>query len=330
MSGSPVVFLPSSKKRNKAEDTNEISPKKPKCGSPAPPRLPYVPPEIWVRILRFVRDPPDLAKCVRVNRPWRSFFEEAQIRAERELWWGRAIEGYPKGLWGRAIYEGYTGKRAPDKRPWRLVATTFPFPWPHPRSIDAFVEECSALTPPPKMLLMCRNRLPRVPAKLGNLKDLAILSLSGNLLSTVPPELGGLPKLQVLLLNDNRLTSVPPELENLRMLCNLNLHSNLLETVPRELGKLRMLRHLILSCNLLESVPRELGELQELRTLILSCNRLTSLPPELGKLRRLIVLRADRNRLTSVPRELIGLVNLTHLILHHNQHELVGRGKFPE
>ena len=98
-------------------------------------------------------------------------------------------------------------------------------------------------------LILTNNRLEGgIPATMGNLTNLEILSLDDNQLSgTIPTELGNLTNLEFLYLNDNQLSgTIPTELENLTNLQHLFLSENaLLEgTLPLVLTELSKLKTL--------------------------------------------------------------------------------------
>jgi hypothetical protein len=105
-----------------------------------------------------------------------------------------------------------------------------------------------------------------VPAALGGLTALEVLSLKDNQLTGVSKQLGKLTTLEVLDLSENQLTSVPEKLGELTALEVLRLHNNQLTSVPAEFGKLAALKTLSLSWNQLTSVPAELGKLTALKT----------------------------------------------------------------
>ena len=170
------------------------------------------------------------------------------------------------------------------------------------------------------------NRLSgSVPAELGNLSNLEILSLHQNQLSgLIPAELGILSNLQELYLGFNKLNgSIPVELGNLSNLEILSLHQNQLSgSIPAELGALSHLHLLSLAGNQLAGViPTELGNLSNLENLDLGSNQLSgSIPAELGALLHLHLLSLAGNQLTGViPTELGNLSNLQTLDLGGNR-----------
>ena len=174
-----------------------------------------------------------------------------------------------------------------------------------------------------------RNQLTgAIPAELGNLTNLELLSLYDNQLTgEIPAELGNLTNLEVLALYDNQLTGeIPAELGSLTNVELLGLGGNRLTgEIPAELGSLTNLTHLYLYRNQLTGeIPAELGSLTSLRRLDLYSNRLTgSIPAELGSLTNLTHLYLYRNQLTGeIPAELGELTNLERLYLRSNQ--LVG------
>ena len=171
-----------------------------------------------------------------------------------------------------------------------------------------------------------------IPAALGDLEDLRILTLESNTLTgTIPSELGNLESLTALWLRDNQLTGeIPTSLGQLTNLEFLRLGENQLSgSIPKELGQLTNLVELMLSDNQLSGpIPRQLGNLASLWQLHLHQNRLTgSIPRELGALAALGELHLAENRLTgSIPTGLADpgdLPNLERLYLWSNR--LTGR-----
>ena len=187
-----------------------------------------------------------------------------------------------------------------------------------------------------------------IPAELGSLTELTVLSLPNNRLTgMIPPQLGNLPRLRELSLGINRLTgTIPPELGDLRFLRTLSLFVNeFTGTIPPELGRLVNLRNLYLAdSGLTGPIPAELGDLANLVNLWLGGNELTGpipaalgrlsklqlllsnnqltgpIPSDLGLLENLETLRLSGNRLTgTIPGSMRNLTNLTGLFLARNQ-----------
>ena len=164
-----------------------------------------------------------------------------------------------------------------------------------------------------------------IPAELGNLSNLQLLSLWGNQLTgPIPAELGNLSNLQLLSLWGNQLTgTIPPELARLTNLNQLDLsHNQLTGPVPAWLGGLANLEQLSLAHNQLSgAIPTELGSLSDLSELSLSQNQLTGpIPAELGSLANLQELSLWGNQLTGpIPASLGSLTNLQVLSLWGNQ-----------
>lgn len=164
-----------------------------------------------------------------------------------------------------------------------------------------------------------------IPAELGDLSKLVILSLPFNQLTgAIPPELGRLSDLLFLNLFGNRLTgAIPPELGELSRLTTLQLTSNQLTgSIPPELGSLAELRHFDAIANQLTgAIPPELGNLAELQAIQLGANQLTGMiPMELGNLSNLQVLELQSNALSGpIPRGLGGLSDMLRIVLWGNQ-----------
>jgi Leucine-rich repeat (LRR) protein len=164
-----------------------------------------------------------------------------------------------------------------------------------------------------------------LPAALGNMIQLQILSLKENQLSgNIPNEIGALTGLSTLDLNNNQLNgTIPPELGNLAVLTVLDLSGNRLNgSIPIELGKLTYLTTLDLSGNQLSgAIPSELGNLKYLEWLDFSYNQLCgSIPIQFGSLKCVEWLSLACNQLSgSIPTELAKLKNLSDCYFTANQ-----------
>lgn len=125
-----------------------------------------------------------------------------------------------------------------------------------------------------------------IPAELGMLDGLEVLSLSGNgLKGAVPDELSSLHNLTELSLDGNQLTgAIPLELGELSNLETLALSENRLSgAIPVELVSLPGLKSLLLADNRLTGeIPVELSDLTDLEELKLAGNSLSGcIPPAL-------------------------------------------------
>ncbi|GMI93574.1 hypothetical protein HRI_003026700 [Hibiscus trionum] len=163
------------------------------------------------------------------------------------------------------------------------------------------------------------------PTLFGALSSLEHLSLQSNpcLSGHVPAALGNLTKLRVLTLSQNNLTGeIPQELGGLVNLEQLDLsYNNLSGEIPNQLGKLKSLAILDLSSNGLGGVvPFGLGQLHLLQKLDLCSNRLHGkIPPDIGKLNRLVLLDLSHNFITGpIPETLSGLEQIQYLMFDSN------------
>ncbi|KAG2536402.1 receptor like protein 29-like [Panicum virgatum] len=139
-----------------------------------------------------------------------------------------------------------------------------------------------------------------MPATLGRLRSLRVLSLSQNAFGGgIPRELAGLAALQQLDLSYNNITG----------------------EIPEEIGGMASLTILDLSWNgIAGGVPAAMGRLRRLQKADLSYNRLAGrVPPEVGSLRELMFLDLSHNALAGpLPGSLSGLSKLQYLLLQDN------------
>lgn len=166
-----------------------------------------------------------------------------------------------------------------------------------------------------------------VPREIGKLKYLETLDLEANSFSgVIPPELGQLSKLRVLNLEGNNLQgSIPADLSKSGNLCYVSLAKNTLRgKIPPSLGSLLRLQWMSLSSNLLDGeIPSQLGSggCLNLDHLDLANNYLTgAIPPELGNCTQLQSLLLNSNSLVgSIPADLgrLSKLEVLHLALNN-------------
>ncbi|XP_012574590.1 LRR receptor-like serine/threonine-protein kinase EFR isoform X2 [Cicer arietinum] len=165
----------------------------------------------------------------------------------------------------------------------------------------------------------------KVPAELGNLVGLTLLSMEYNLFEgIIPTTFGKLKNMQWLALGRNKLSGgIPLFMGNLSQLFHLNLHLNMLEgTIPPSIGNCQNLQYLDLSQNKFSgTIPIEIFYLFSLSNLLkLSHNTLSgSLPREVGKLKNIDWIDVSENHLSGDIPETIGeCISLEYLTLQGN------------
>jgi len=168
------------------------------------------------------------------------------------------------------------------------------------------------------------NRILKLPASLGQLRDCSEVNLAANVFMQLPTEaMTHWRAVKVLNLYDSRLVKMC-SLKDLDNLEELRLFNNNLEEVPEvgmrltklklvELNKNRIttlpllffkglpaLERIILNNNLVETIPVGIN-CPKLESFLISSNNLTELPPDLPLWPSLRVLFVNNNQLTRLP-----------------------------
>ena len=119
-----------------------------------------------------------------------------------------------------------------------------------------------------KYLNLRGQKIAKLPANMGLLKNLMSIDMGGCGLTSFPKEILACPQLATLNLNDNQIKVLPPEIDQLSKLTRLSLHNTGITGLPATIGKCQLLATLDLSQNPLVSLPvKELNTLPRLRSL---------------------------------------------------------------
>ncbi|GKV49488.1 hypothetical protein SLEP1_g56239 [Rubroshorea leprosula] len=169
-----------------------------------------------------------------------------------------------------------------------------------------------------------RLYLGSIPASIGNLSELTVLSLfSNNFNRQIPTSLANLTQLTSLYLSNNQFSGpIPTSLANLTQLTSLDLSNNQFSgPIPAFIGNLRQLTSLNLySNNLGRQIPSSLANLTQLTSLDLFNNQFSGpIPASISNLRQLTGLHLDANNLSGqIPSSLANLTQLSYLSLSYN------------
>ncbi|KAJ1431186.1 Serine/threonine-protein kinase, active site [Sesbania bispinosa] len=165
----------------------------------------------------------------------------------------------------------------------------------------------------------------KIPAELGNLINLTLLTMESNHFEgLIPTTFWMLQKMQVLDLGGNQLSGVIPTfIGNLSQLFYLDLSQNMLEgNIPPSIGNCQRLQYLNLSQNNLRgTIPSEVFSLSSLTNLLdLSQNSLSgTLPSEVGLLTNIDWLDLSENHLSgNIPGTIGQCMRLEYLYLQGN------------
>ena len=156
----------------------------------------------------------------------------------------------------------------------------------------------------PVELLLSRNNLRHIPAKLSTFTHLCILHMSRNNIVFVPADLFSLPAIKEIDLSKNKIEYLPEAIIGTitPTLINLNVSYNKLTSFPDYFTNSKM-EFLTVSHNSLHSVPFAVTQIKSLRHLDISYNlNIHIIPYELGGLPNLNSLCVDGIQLiTNIP-----------------------------
>lgn len=128
-----------------------------------------------------------------------------------------------------------------------------------------------------EMINLGGNCLSSLPEEIVQFTKLRILFFANNNFTSIPAVLGKMPSLYMLSFKANQLTEISPESLS-PSIHWLILTDNQISSLPPTIGRLTHLRKCLLSGNRLESLPDEMQNCRELELLRLSVNQLTHLP----------------------------------------------------
>jgi hypothetical protein len=144
-------------------------------------------------------------------------------------------------------------------------------------------------------------RLLSIPKEIFNMTSLTELWLCGNRLGAIPADIGRLKGLKLLSLALNELNTLPDEVCELLCLTRLILRRNTLSVLPVAFSKLQQLGEVDISSNQFKVFPEVLCSCPALVTIRAGSNLLTSLPNSLMKLKSLSLLSLEGNPITAPP-----------------------------
>lgn len=123
------------------------------------------------------------------------------------------------------------------------------------------------------------NSIVNLPVNLGDLNQLEELRLNNNFfnrfnkkIKTIPASIGNIKPLRVLTLRDNVVEELPASIGNLTNLVYLDMRDNLLATLPVEICNLKKLSYLDLKANEIAILPTCMKDLTAIEDLNLSFN----------------------------------------------------------
>ncbi len=171
-----------------------------------------------------------------------------------------------------------------------------------------------------KMDLSYQKLDPKLYAKIGKLKDLQALILSGNEVKTFPAGFSDLYNLLYFASYNNEFTGFPPDFKKLVNLGYLELFASKIDSIPSDiayLGKLKTLK--ISSTNDTLHLPTSLRYLKNLKDVTIENCVLDSFPKEIFRIPNLTFLNLTNVNMFYVTKHFERFTNLEVLVLDGNQ-----------
>lgn len=170
-----------------------------------------------------------------------------------------------------------------------------------------------------KMDLSYKKLEPKLYLKLGKLKDLQALRLSGNEINTFPPGFSELYNLVYFSSYNNEFNSFP-DLKKMGNLNYLEFFGSKIDSIPSDIAYLSKLKTLkISSTNDTLKLPATLKYLKNLKDVTIENCVLDSFPKEVFKIPNLNYLNLTNTNIYYVTKHFERFVNLEVLVLDANQ-----------
>jgi hypothetical protein len=155
-----------------------------------------------------------------------------------------------------------------------------------------------------------RFNLAKIPKDIALLQNLRELHIDGNNLASLPAEMGSLIQLEILTMSNNRLSVLPFAFKNLKKLRSLHIDHNCFAAFPSVVCLIDTLRYLDLSSNELTQIDARISNLKSLEVLLIVSNHLLKLPDSLCDCSDLQTLWIGENFIKELPRYLYRLRKL--------------------
>ena len=143
-----------------------------------------------------------------------------------------------------------------------------------------------------------------LPASIANLVNLEELDMRTTGVRILPAEIGRLGKLRILTIEGGNLKTLPDEICQLGALEEVHLHANLIDRLPGCFFQMKNLRYIDLSGNHLSNINMNMTRMEKLEELKLEHNEIDSLSATTQFPSGLKVLDLRNNRIRSVPSDL--------------------------
>lgn len=171
-----------------------------------------------------------------------------------------------------------------------------------------------------KLDLSYKKLEPKLFAKLGKLKDLQALKLSGNEINTFPPGFGDLYNLLYFASYNNEFSSFPGDLKKLGNLNYLEFFGSKIDSIPANIAYLSKLKTFKMSStNDTLKLPITLKFLKNLKDVTVENCILDSFPKELFKIPYLNYLNITNANVFYITKHFERFINLEVLVLDGNQ-----------
>lgn len=167
-------------------------------------------------------------------------------------------------------------------------------------------------------LNLLKNKLTKLPERIGFLCSLQTLFVGNNCIEYLPITFGALNLLNRVDLECNNLKVLPENLDNMLSCTSLIVNNNQLIRLPKCISRMPSLTSLSVAHNNISYIPLELTNSKTLRTIRMSRNKLTHLPETLGDMRKLKELCIGYNNIRKLPFNFYKLTNLNILRLEGN------------